>query len=144
MVTVTERAARGRTFGPRAVAVLESILVGGYLVAMAMFAWAYADADGDTARLLGGYFDPKDYVPGGMHLVNPLAYVFTVATLSVLIGWLYGIGLLLAAVPLLVLRRGRVPGRTWWWLLVATVAVAALVAMTFTPFGADLGRWIAD
>jgi hypothetical protein len=144
VVAVTERDARGRAFGPRALAVLESVLVGGYLVAVVMYAWAYADAGGDLGRLLGGYFDPKEYVPGGMQLFNPLAYLYTAATLSVLIGWLYGIGLLVAAVPLLVLRRGRVPARTWWWLFVATVAVAALVVTTFTPFGGHLGTWIAD
>jgi hypothetical protein len=144
VVAVTERETRARAFGPRAVAVLESVLVGGYLVAMVMYAWAYADADGDLGRLLGGYFDPKDYVPGGMHLVNPLAYLYTTAFLSALIGWLYGIGLLIAAVPLLVLRRGRVPGRTWWWLFLATVAVAAVVVTTFTPFGEHVGRWMAD
>jgi hypothetical protein len=144
VVTITETYSRGGAFAFRAVATLETVLAAGYLGAVAMYARAYADANGDMGRLLGGWFDPKDYVPGGAHMANPLAYPFLVFTLSSLIGWLYGIGLLIAAVPMLALWRDRVSGRTWWWLFVATAAVAALVVTTFTPLGGHVGRWMAD
>src|SRR5262245_12492398 len=110
---MTRPYAKGLAAWLRALAVAGTVLAGGYAVALALYARAYADSHGDMSRLLGGEFDPKDYVPGGMHAANPLMYGYLVVALSALLGWVYGAPFVVAAVPLLALARGRVAPRVW-------------------------------
>jgi hypothetical protein len=144
MVTAVEPYSRRLVAGLRVLATAQLVIAGGYLAAVAMFGYSYLDADGDMAALLGGLHDPKDLVPGGMHLWNPLSYLYAVVAISVLVGWLLSAGLLLLSVPFLADSRMRVSRALWWSLFVGAIGVAVLLAVTFTPFGAGLGRWIAD
>jgi hypothetical protein len=113
-------------------------------VAVALFLRAYLQSGADTAELLSGAHDPKDFVLFGMHVLNPFTWLYGGVALIVVVGPFFSALLATASLPALALARSRVSSRTWRWLLAATVTGIALVVATLTPFSAMLGIWLAD
>ena len=81
MVTAVEPYSRRLVVGLRALATAELAIGLGYVAAVVMYAATYADTGGNPAG-----HDPKDLVPGGMQLWNPLSYLYAVVAISVLVG----------------------------------------------------------
>ncbi|GII21728.1 hypothetical protein [Planosporangium mesophilum] len=124
------------TFVPRLLATAMLVAPVGYLGALCLY--GVARLSWSHAGLLGTPVDPKDLVPA------PLMLGYVVVSLAVLHGQLPAAMLLVVGVPQLGLPAARADRATRWLLLMAVLATGAYLAASFTPFGADLRRWIAD
>jgi hypothetical protein len=88
-----------------------------------------------------GMHDPKDLVPFGNHMVNPLSWLYLLPQLYVMLhGWVLG-GVLAAGS--LVHALGA-DGRGRWLAAGAAMASLAVLAVALTGFGSDLRTWILD
>jgi hypothetical protein len=103
---------------------------------------------GDRLGMVQGAYDPKELVPFGYDLWNPLMWGFAVVAVLFGLGFLASPALLSVSVPLLVTGRRftvRAGGRlVWWCLLVAALTAVALPVAMFTPIGQDVAVWWAD
>jgi|tagenome__1003787_1003787.scaffolds.fasta_scaffold19879644_1 hypothetical protein len=145
--TVAQTAHRSRP-GLRLLAAVQLTITGGYLVGLAMFGYVHLRYGGGVDGVGGGSHDPKEFVPGGMRWWNPLTYLYLVAYLSVLLGWLFAALTVLASIPLLALRSSRpqlsASRKFPWTLVTGMVGVVAVTIVSFTSLGGMLGQWIAD
>jgi hypothetical protein len=99
---------------------------------------------GDRDGMVGGAYDWKDTVPFGTSSYNPLLWLFGIAGLLFLVGFLFSPALLLVSVPVLVLGRGRLRVGTWRLLLVAAVSALVLLPLRLNPIAYDAVSWYLD
>jgi hypothetical protein len=130
--------------GSRTLAAAHLTFAVGSLLVLVAYVVRLSTVGGDRDGMVGGAYDWKDTVPFGTSSYNPLLWVFAIAGLLFLVGFLFSPALLLVSVPVLVLGRSRLRVGTWRLLLVAAMSALVLLPLRLNPVGFDAASWFLD
>lgn len=122
-------------------AVAQLGLGGLYAVVLVMYAASRIRLGLGHHELTHGMHDPKDLVPSGFSLLNPITWLFMTSQLYVMLhGWVLGV--LLAGGSLVHALTGN--GHRWRLSTTATAVSVVVLAIALSSFGRDMVVWVRD
>lgn len=141
MSSTASPAVAGRPSRARLLLAAHAVLVGAFLVVLALYLGRMTAAGVGPAEMTSGAYDPKDLVPFGMSGLNPFAWLYLVVSLLYLSGVV--IGPALALYTAVVVWRDR-SVRPRVLLITAAIVTLTLTVLRLSQLLDDVHQWWLD